>query len=429
MSSMVLKRFILVFGLVSAVQAVPASAEDAAISRGAYLAKAADCTACHTVSGHPAFAGGLPLNSPFGTIYSANITPDPEDGIGRYSLRDFNRAMREGIAKDGTRLYPAMPYTSYAAISDQDISDLYAYFMKGVPPVHTVPPQTKLSFPFNQRWSLALWDLAFATQGRYEPNKSRNAGWNRGAYLVQSLGHCGACHTPRNLAYAEKGYTESSSSFLSGTVIDNWFAADLRKLNDWSEDDIVSFLKTGHGAGSAAFGSMTQVVEDSTQYMDDADLKAVAYYLRTLSAKETKTAGASSLAQWPGAGLYHSACASCHKAAGQGEDNKYPRLAGSEAVLAADPASLIHLVLEGGRTAQIKNGPKPEKMPAFTKKLTDREIADVLSFIRNSWGNKAPPVSVRAVSVLRRTLGHQPFPARDDQDADHAHHRPAGPED
>ncbi len=345
---MVLKRRSFIYGLILLLQAGPVSAEDAAVSRGAYLAKVADCTACHTAPGHPAFAGGFPINSPFGIIYSANITPDADDGIGRYSLEDFDRAVRNGIAKDGTRLYPAMTYTSYAAASDQDISDLYAYFMKGVAPVHVSSPQTKLTFPFNQRWGIALWDAAFPVPDHYEVNKDRSRAWNRGAYIVQTLGHCGACHTPRNLAYAEKTYTESSSDFLSGAVIDNWFAPDLRQLSRLPESDIVSFLKIGHGFGSAAFGSMTQVIEDSTQYMHEDDLKAVAFYLKSLPVKKSMPSGVISSAQWPGTGLYHSACVSCHKISGRGKDSKYPRLAGSTVVLSADPVSLIRLVLEGG---------------------------------------------------------------------------------
>lgn len=425
MPSLVLKKLgIFAFILALFFQAGSAFAQEGDASRGAYLAKLGDCEACHTAPQHPAFAGGLPINSPLGTIYSTNITPDPQYGIGKYSLEDFKRAVRQGLAKDGKHLYPAMPYTSYVLMSDQDVNDLYAYFMKEVAPVHAEPPKTKLVFPFNQRWGITFWDMVFAPRERYRPDKGKDAQWNRGAYIVQSLGHCGACHTPRNLAYAEKSYSEASPAYLSGQIFDNWFAADLRELNGWSEDDIVSFLKNGFGHGSTVFGSMKQVVEDSTQYLNEADLRAVAHYLVSIQLKRVNPAVASGTTQWPGAGLYHSACASCHKANGEGEDGKYPRLAGNTIVLSDDPISPIRLVLEGGKPARTQSRPNPKGMPAFAGKLTDKEIADVLSYIRNSWGNKAKPVSPRDVMLLRKMLHLHPFPVRDNQDTDGAHHRP-----
>jgi len=202
--------------------------DSADLSRGAYLARVGDCIACHTAGPRsPPFAGGLPINSPFGIIYSTNITPDPDNGIGRYSLADFSRAVRNGIAKDGKRLYPAMPYASFTGITDDDIRALYAYFMSEVKPVNYKPPETKLPFPFNIRLSLMFWDALFAEDERYKPHDDRDAQWNRGAYLVQSLGHCGACHTPRGLAFQEKAYSESSPLYLSGALVDNWYAANL----------------------------------------------------------------------------------------------------------------------------------------------------------------------------------------------------------
>jgi len=384
-----------------------------AVSRGKYLAIAGDCTACHTVPGHAAFTGGLPLNSPMGTIYSTNITPDPAHGIGTYSLNDFDRAVRQGIAKDNIYLYPAMPYTSFAAMSDKDVADLYAYFMKGVPAAAVTPAATSLYFPFNQRWGLALWDMVFARHPAFEPQKDGTAEWNRGAYLVQTLGHCGACHTPRNIAYGEEGYTESSSAFLRGGVVDNWLASDLggdmaSGLGRWSQNDIVSFLKTGHGGDAAAFGSMTQVIEDSTQFMRDDDLKAIALYLKSLPPQHECANYAKEPVvrdnMRPGAGLYLTDCASCHQASGTGKPPKYPALAGSAAVLAAYPSSLIRLVLEGSKTARIKDGMPPVIMPAFADKLDDRELADLLTYIRNSWGNHAPAVTIRDVKVMRGEL-------------------------
>ncbi|MFZ2169711.1 MAG: cytochrome c [Methylococcaceae bacterium] len=414
---------LLLSGLAVAQQADPAD-----ISRGAYLARAGDCIACHTAGPQqPPFAGGLPLNSPFGIIYSTNITSDPVNGIGKYTLEDFGRAVRNGIARDGRRLYPAMPYASFTAITDDDIRALYAYFMNEVAPVNHKPPETKLPFPFNIRLSLIFWDFAFVKHERYKPHDDRDAQWNRGAYLVQSLGHCGACHTPRGLGFQERAYTEASPVFLSGAVVDNWYAANLRGdaaagLGRWSETDIAEFLETGHGGQIAALGSMIDVIENSTQYLHKDDLNAIAHYLKSLPAygeRASYNPGAPAVAkklsaivtgevEHPGAGLYQSFCVKCHKETGDGEPGKFPKLAGNSIVLSENATSLIRLVLEGGKTAQTKSGPKPQEMPGFAKKFTNRQIAEVLSFIRNSWGNKASPVTTRQVLSLRCALQKQP---------------------
>jgi len=398
------------------------------MSRGAYLARVGDCVACHTAGPQsPMFAGGVPLNSPFGVIYSANITPDPVNGIGRYTLSAFTRAVREGVDNDGDRLYPAMPYPSFAKMTDEDIRALYDYFMNEVRPVDDKPPETKLPFPFNIRWNLMFWDALFVDNERYKPRKDRDALWNRGAYLVQSLGHCSTCHTPRGIAFQEKAYTEESPMFLKGAVIDNWFASNLTGdiasgLGRWSEADIVDFLATGHGGQIYAFGSMVSVVENSTQYFHKDDLNAIAHYLKSLPAGDERakyqpdlpsvamelSAMASGEVERPGAGLYQSFCIKCHKESGHGEPGKFPRLAGNSSVLAENAASLIHLLLEGSKTAQTKKGPKPQEMPVFAEKFSDRQIAEVLSFIRNSWGNKAPPVTLREVSSLRHALQKKP---------------------
>jgi mono/diheme cytochrome c family protein len=420
------------------------------ISKGEYLAKAADCAGCHTAppggpSGkeplHPTapFAGGLPMGSPFGTIFSSNITPDPHAGIGRYSYDDFVRAVREGVAPGNKRLYPAMPFPSFAKINDHDMHALYAYFMHGVKPVATPAPPTKLPFPFNQRWALMFWSFAFAPNGVYVPQSTQSAQWNRGAYLVQSLGHCGACHTPRGPAYQERGYDQGSRLYLTGGANDHWFAPNLTGdagsgLGRVSEEDIVAFLHSGHGehgergeqagqAGSGGglitFGSMVQVVEDSTQYMSDDDLHAIAGYLKSLPPHESsghfddrsraalRTARALNTGdvELPGAGLYQSFCARCHKADGMGEPLKYPRLAGNPAVLSPHADSLVRLLVEGGEAPHTQTGPEPKKMPAFAGKLTDTEMARVLTFVRNTWGNDAAPVTTRDVRVMRDGLG------------------------
>ena len=404
------------------------AADPQTIALGEYLAKVADCAGCHTAGPEkPPFAGGLPINSPFGVIYSTNITPDPATGIGEYSYADFSRAVREGIAKDGSRLYPAMPYASFAAITDSDIQALYAYFMKGVKPVRYTPTQTKLVFPFSQRWGLMFWSAAFANQKTYQPRTDRDTQWNRGAYLVQSLGHCGACHTPRGLAFQEKAYSESSPDYLTGSVIDNWFAGNLTGtdasgLGRWSESEISTFLETGHSGHSVAFGSMVTVIENSTQHLRKADLDAIAHYLKSLPGKKGKTSykpptkqgqlvligAVASQFERPGAGLYSGFCVECHRNNGTGKPPQIPSLGGSAMVLSENASSLVRLMLEGGKAPLTKNGPKPKKMPAYEKKFSDREIADVLTFVRNSWGNAAPAVTTRNVSLLRKAL-------RDDQ--------------
>lgn len=400
------------------------AADSGIIARGAYLAKVADCESCHTAGpDHAPFAGGLPINSPFGIIYSSNITPDPTTGIGQYSYEDFNRAVREGIARNGKRLYPAMPYPSFAATRDSDIEALYAYFMKGVKPVNFTPPQTRLPFPFNQRWTLMFWSAAFVTQKPYKPRADGDAQWNRGAYLVQALGHCGACHTPRGLAYQEKAYSESSPDYLSGSVVDGWFAANLTGnqaagLGRWSEEEISTFLETGHSRLGIAFGSMITVIENSLQHLRKEDLDAIAHYLKSLPAGKSRASYKPSTSQGqpavpelkigidkfelPGAGVYAGFCARCHKDNGAGKFPTIPRLDGNSMVLSENTVSIIRHVLEGGKGPVTKNGPKPKEMPGFTKKLSDREIADVLTFVRNSWGNTAPPVTPRDVSILRR---------------------------
>ncbi|WP_425606024.1 c-type cytochrome [Paraburkholderia sejongensis] len=409
-------------------------ADTAQIARGAYLAKAADCAGCHTAAPrvpHPGakpvatspFAGGLGMGSPFGTIYTSNITPDPRYGIGRYTYDEFARAMRDGIAAGGKRLYPAMPFPSFAKINDDDMHALYAYFMHGVQPVAEPAPQTQLPFPFNQRWLLMFWDWAFAPKGVYNANDKRDAQWNRGAYLVQSLGHCGACHTPRGPAYEERGYNEKSSTYLTGGTNDHWFAPNLTGdpgsgLGRISAAEIAAFLKRGHGGGLVTFGSMVQVVEDSTQYLSDADLDAIAGYLKSLpartpsgyfnarseAARQTAQALKTGEVERPGAGIYASFCARCHQMDGGGVPNKYPRLAGNPAVLSASSASLVRLLVEGGGSPHTETGPEPRKMPPFAGKLTDTEMARVLTFVRNTWGNAAGPVTPNDVSSVRGAL-------------------------
>src|SRR5664279_747568 len=265
-----------------------ASAQDR-VGRGAYLALAGDCIACHTSPGGPPYAGGLPLATPIGTVYSTNITPDLETGIGRYSMDDFVKVMRKGVAKDGHRLYPAMPYTSYARVSQEDLSALYAWFMQGVEPVRNPNRPTHLSWPLSMRSLMAVWNALYFKKGEYAADPNKSVSWNRGAYLVQGLGHCGGCHTPRGVLGQEKAGSEKDGRpYLAGAKLDNWYALPLtgdRKtgLNAGSKDEIAEYLKTGRTERVAAVGMMAVVVTKSTQYLTDKDLMAIAEYLKSLT--------------------------------------------------------------------------------------------------------------------------------------------------
>ena len=385
-------------------------------SKGEYLARAGDCVACHSVRGGKAFAGGLRMGTPMGAIYSTNITPDPQTGIGTYSLEDFDRAVRSGIAKDGHRLYPAMPFPSYAKISDDDLQALYTFFMKEVPPVHQPNTPNEIAWYLSPRWPLAIWSVVFAPKAGYAARQDHDAAWNRGAYLIEGLGHCGACHTPRGWAFQEKALDAGSAAFLQGAELDAWSAPNLRGdlrtgLGAWSPDDIVTLMKTGHNDRATVFGSMLDVINNSTPYLTDDDLRAMAVYLKSLSAAAQQTAYAyndattrdlqSAKPTSEGAAIYLGACAACHGADGKGQAPFMPPLAGNPAVLDGNPASLINLVLNGAEPLVPKGVPDAYRMPQFRIQLTDEKIAQVLSFVRGAWGNDAAAVTTEQVKVLR----------------------------
>jgi len=384
---------------------------------GAYIQRLGDCVACHSVPKGAPFAGGLKMETPLGAIYSTNITPDRETGIGNYTLAEFDNAVRRGVARDGHRLYPAMPYPSYAKISDDDIRKLYDYFMHTARPVRQenrvpdIPPLLRV------RWPLALWNWVFVNDARYVVKPEQDAVWNRGAYLVQGLGHCGSCHTPRGIAFQEKGLDESSTAYLSGAVLDGWYASNLRGdakggLGNWSEADIVSFLRTGRNAHAAVYGSMLEVFNNSTQFMSDADLNAVARYLKSLppngalavpsrADSNTTTAFEQSNFSAPGSAIYMERCASCHAANGGGRGGLLAPLAANSSITGADAASLINVILNGSPAPVVDGMPGSYRMPAFRVILSDQEIADVATFVRTGWGNDSSPVTSNQVRALR----------------------------
>ena len=403
----------------AACAALSASVAHADIARGAYIARAADCASCHTNASNgkdlgAMYAGGRAMKTPLGTIFSTNITPDKTTGIGDYSLKDFDRAVRDGVAKDGHHLYPAMPYPSFARMSDADIKDLYDYFLHGVKPVKNDPPKTHLPFPFNMRWAIMFWNWLFKPHHRFQPDPKHDAVWNRGAYLVEGPGHCGACHTPRGLAYQERGTKASDRLFLTGGTQEYWHAPTLRGnvrtgLGSWTESGLMQFFRTGHAQGRAAYGAMSEVVEKSTQYLNDADRLAVARYLKSLTpgpqpfaAPPYHTQGQQ---EWPGAGLFTQDCAGCHGERGQGKDA--PALAGNPAVMSQDPSSVVHMILKGGHTPQT--GGEAKIMPGFETQLTDQEIARVATYVRQGWGNYAPSVSAGKVRAIRQKIHDEPM--------------------
>jgi alcohol dehydrogenase (quinone), cytochrome c subunit len=388
------------------------------LNDGEYLARAADCVSCHSISGGKAFAGGLKMGTPLGAIYSTNITPEHDTGIGSYTLADFGRAVRQGIAKDGHHLYPAMPYPSYSKLSEADVAALYRFFMKQVPPVHQANVPSDIPRLLSFRWPLAIWNYFYAPSASYVAKPGHDAAWNRGAYLVQGPGHCGACHTPRGIGVQEKSLDDSSPNYLAGAELDAWYAPSLRGdlrtgLGTWSREDIVEFLKQGHNRVGTAFGSMTEAVNNSTSYLSDSDIDAIATYLKSLPATSAQQAVAYNDATTatlrntpttqPGGAVYAGACASCHGFDAKGFTPYMPALVGNPVVLDDDPSSLINLILNGSIPLVAKGTPDAYRMPQFRQQLSDQDVADVITFIRHGWGNGATAVTAAQVAKLRKT--------------------------
>ena len=394
----------------------------ALIAHGEYLAKLGDCAACHSVPGRPPFTGGLRMAIPIGAIYTTNITPDPVNGIGRFSLADFDRALRFGVV-EGHSLYPAMPFPSYANTKPEDVAALFAYFKYGVPAAATPNILNDIVFPLSMRWPLTFWRLLFAPKpAPFAAPADRDPIVARGAYFVEGLGHCGECHTPRNLVLQVKAQTPSQgATFLSGAVIENYFAPSLRgggpdSLGGWSEADIADFLTTGANPRGIVFGSMSDVVVHSTQYMSREDALATARYLKTLSEPGERPVKAFAYdetehqalkrgdASKSGALLYLDNCAACHRPNGTGYDRVFPGLAGNPVVEAENPVSLISIVLAGSQTPRTARTPAQFTMPAFAWRLSDQDVADVVNFIRSSWGNAASATTADNVARVRKAV-------------------------
>lgn len=375
------------------------------IARGAYLARAGNCIGCHTARGGAAYAGGRGIDTPFGTVYSSNLTPDAQTGIGSWSAAHFWRALHNGRSKDGRLLYPAFPYPSYTRVTRDDADAIFA-FLRGVRPVAQANRTHALRFPYDSQPALAVWRALFFEPGVHEPEAARSAQWNRGAYLVRGLGHCDACHSSRNIF----GATTDSLELSGGLIpMQNWYAPSLASpaeagVADWETREVVQLLKTGVSARGSVTGPMAEVVYRSTQHLSDADLAAMTEYLKALppaqpppTARQDVSADPEQMAR--GQKIYESRCADCHGAQGQGATGAYPPLAGNRAVTMASAANLVRIVLSGGFAPATAGNPRPYGMPPYSHELNDADVAAVLSTIRASWGNRAAPVS--ALDVLR----------------------------
>jgi mono/diheme cytochrome c family protein len=394
-------------GLALLALGIPAGAQDTVytqVERGRYALATANCQGCHTVPGEQLFTGGRGLETPFGTIYTPNITFDPETGLGRWSRDDFWRAMHEGLAPDGSRYYPAFPYPHFTKMPREEVDAIYDY-LSTLPHARKEKPENELPFPLSWRVSVAGWQWMFFEQGVFQPDPDRSAEWNRGAYLVEGPGHCAGCHTEKNLAGADK-----ESRHLMGGQLENWAAPGIRAgenggIAHWSDDEIVEFLKTGRNAHTAAFSIMSEVIEYSTQHMREDDLRAIAVYLRSLDGEpRDEPREPDEAVMTAGAAIYFDNCSACHVSDGTGVPRFFAPLAGSGKANDADPTTVIRVILQGARAVPTQAHPSPLTMPAFDWKLTDEQVAAVATYVRSSWGNRGGAVSAGDVSDLREAL-------------------------
>lgn len=375
------------------------------VARGEYLARVGDCVACHTAPDGKPFSGGLPLDTGFGVVLSSNITPDKETGIGNWTMKQFFFAMQHGQGEEGKRLYPAMPYNTYARVSDDDIIDI-KYYLDTLPSIAKSVDSNQMKFPFNIRPLMIGWNMLFLDTDQYQSDNTKSAEWNRGKYIVDGLGHCTTCHSPKNIFGGDGEY-------LSGAVLQGWHAPDINgnawpQIADWTADDIADYLKTGVNRHAIASGPMAEAIQNSTQYMEVADLKAVATYLKSLETSEPSPVV--SLASMPPAShttklTYDSLCATCHNADGSGVQGMGPALRGNTAILGSEGSNtMLRMMLAGGYSARTATHPTGFAMPAFDWKLNDREAADLANYVRNTWGNSSVLIAPDDVKSTRQKL-------------------------
>ena len=382
-------------------QAVAPTAET--LARGKALTEAADCGGCHTADPAKPFAGGRLIETPFGGIYSPNLTPDRETGLGGWSDDQFYRALHQGVAPDGSRYYPAFPYPNFTKLIRDDVLAIRAY-LATLTPIRNVRPPSQLHWPLNYRVVMRLWNWLFFRPGIFEPDQNKSAEWNRGGYLVEGAAHCGACHTPKNIFGADR-----PGRRYGGGRVRGWFAPRLDNaarggLRSWSVDDIVEYLQSGRNGRSHAGDGMAEVVLHSTSRMSDADVHAIAVYLKGLpaGAPEPAVSPPPQPDMAAGAAVYAHACIACHEVGGEGAPRIYPPLPGNANLQSADPASTLRIILDGAQTVTTPRAPNTGSMPAYARDLSDQEIADVATYIRNAWGNAAPLVTPEQVAKARR---------------------------
>lgn len=400
--------------------------QETLIKQGEYVARTADCVACHTTQHDKPFAGGLGMALPMGNVYSTNITPDKDTGIGNYTLEQFTRVLRQGVAADGHNLYPAMPYPSYTKMSDDEIKALYAYFMHGVEPVHEPNRKPDFPWPLTMRWPLKIWNYFFLEEGAYQPKAGESEAWNRGAYLVQGPTHCGTCHTPRGLAMQERAYDESGDEFLAGADLDSWHAFNITPsknsgIGAWTQDEIVQYLRTGNvpGKGQAA-GQMAEAIEHSFSHMSEGDLKAIALYLQSVKPADdgderprfaygqpddayltlrAQPASQDSPDQ-RGARVFSENCAACHGPNGAGSpDGYYPSMFHNSVTGTTYTNNLVNVILQG---VHRKTAEGDVLMPAFGDHLSNEDIAAVVNFVTKTYGHPDADVTPDEVKALRR---------------------------
>ncbi|HUN72537.1 MAG TPA: c-type cytochrome [Steroidobacteraceae bacterium] len=380
----------------------------ALIQRGRYLVTLGDCTACHadpTRSDSP-FGGGRAVATPFGSVVAPNITPDPQTGIGKWTARQFDDAVRRGRRRDGKRLYPAMPFPYFARMSAADVGAMWAY-LNTVKPVHHAVVADRLPFPFSIRASMILWDWLYFRPGEWRPRPDQSAAWNRGSYLVAGPGHCGACHTPKTFLGGDQG-----SRALQGYSLQGWFAPDLtgdaaRGLAAWSAEDIVQYLKTGHNRFEGASGPMADEVEHSSSGMQPQDLTAIATYLKSRQGtnQHPTPLPAGDPVMVAGAAIYRDSCSACHKIDGSGVPFLIPNLAASAAVASRGPATVLQVILHGASSAATSEEPTAPQMPSYAWQLDDAQVAAVATYVRNTWGHAAAEVPESAARAARRRPG------------------------
>ena len=380
----------------------PSMQEFTQIERGRYLSILSDCAGCHTVPGGKPFSGGRPIETPFGNIISPNVTPDLETGIGAWSDDQFDAAVRKGIGRTGAHIYPAMPYNAYTRMSRDDVMAIRAY-LNSLEPVRQSRNANTLPFPFNIRSAMSVWNALYFTAGEFKPDPTKSAEWNRGKFIVEGPAHCGACHTPKTLLGGDR-----ADQYLQGANLQGWSAPDITNnrrtgLGSWTAEDVALYLKTGHNRAAAATGPMAEAVELSTSRMRDEDTKAIATYLKSLPGNTDQAGPAAVDANVMAAGgaIFRDQCSACHGIEGKGVPHLFPALAESTMVHSNDPTTAIRMVLRGARSVGTKAEPTAPGMPSYGWQLDDRQIAAVLSFVRNSWGGAAAPIDAAEVTRVR----------------------------